>query len=92
MAHLCDDINDIITEVAIQSKLRQPAGLAGLGEFLHHHVALQPRYVVDEEHAVEMVDFVLQAGGEQAFGGQFLLLAVAVDVFHRDRSRRSTSA
>ncbi len=43
--------------------------------------------MVDEEDAVEVVDLVLQAGGEQAFGGQLLLFAVAVDIVDRDFGR-----
>ena len=57
----------------------------GLGEFLHHAVALQPREVIDEQHAVEMVDLVLEADGEQAVGLQFLRLAVAIEVAHAHR-------
>ena len=39
-----------------------------LGELAQHHVALQRREVIDEQHAVQMVDLVLQAGGEQPVG------------------------
>ena len=31
-------------------------------EFLHHHVALEFGNMVDEQHAVDMIDLVLQAG------------------------------
>ena len=36
-----------------------------LGQPAQDHVALQRRDVIDEQHAVEVVDLVLQAGGEQ---------------------------
>ena len=67
-----------------------PARRAILGELLellHHHVALQLRDVVDEQHAVQMVDLVLQAGGEQAVGFDLLRLAVAVEILDPDRGR-----
>ena len=38
--------------------------------------------MVDEQHAVEMVDLVLDAGGEQAVGVHFLHLAITVEVAH----------
>src|SRR5947209_19132164 len=37
-----------------------------LGQFAQDHAALQRRDVVDEQGAVEMVDLVLDAGGEDA--------------------------
>ena len=37
-----------------------------LGELLEHHVALQAREMVDEQHAVQMVHLVLEADREQA--------------------------
>ena len=39
--------------------------LAPFGELLEHHVALQPRQMVDEQYAFEMVHLVLQADREQ---------------------------
>src|SRR5260221_10173593 len=54
--------------------LRRP--LRGLGEFLQHAIALQLRQMIHEQHAVEMVDLVLDAGGEQALGVFLLHLAV----------------
>ena len=43
--------------------------------------------MVDEQNAVEMVDLVLQAGGEQPFGLDLLRLAVAVEIFDAHRGR-----
>ncbi len=48
--------------------------------------------MVDEQHAVEMVDLVLQAGGEQAVGLDLLRLAVEVEIPDLDRAGRSTSS
>ena len=38
--------------------------LGGLGELLDHAGALELGNVIDEQHAVEVIDFVLQAGRE----------------------------
>src|SRR6476646_485273 len=50
--------------------LRQRLGAFGLlgrlFEFLHHHIALELGNMVDEKHAVDVVDLVLQAGRQQA--------------------------
>jgi recombination protein RecR len=43
--------------------------------------------VVDEEHAIEMVDFVLQAGREQAIGRDLMGLAVEIHVADLDLGR-----
>src|SRR3546814_8968424 len=40
--------------------------LAQLFQLLEQHVALQLRQMVDEQHSVQMVHLVLEAGGEQA--------------------------
>src|SRR6476659_285165 len=56
--------------------------LGRLGELLDHPVALQLRQVVDEQHAVELVDLVLDAGREQSAGLDLLLLAVEVAELH----------
>ena len=53
--------------------------LGHLGEFLGHPVALELGDVVDEQHAVEMVDLVLQHRRQQTLGEDLLLLAVAID-------------
>src|SRR5687768_3205733 len=55
------------------------AFLAGLGELLEDHVALQAGEVVDEEYAFEMVHLVLQADGEQAVQLLLPLLTVAIE-------------
>ena len=55
-----------------------------LGEFLDRALAFQPRHVVDEQLAVEMVDLMLQAGGEQALGLDLAALVVAVEEAHAD--------
>src|SRR5258708_39532249 len=51
-----------------------------LGELLNDALALELRNVVDEQHAVDVIDFVLNAGGEQAFGVFFVPLAFKVEV------------
>ena len=58
-----------------------------LGQPAHDHVALQRRQVIDEQHAVEMVDLVLQAGGEQAVGLDLAPRAGLVQVAHLDPRR-----
>src|SRR5580704_16767152 len=60
--------------------MRTVAGaLGGLLEFLDHPVALELGNVVDEENAIEVVDLVLQDGGEQALGQDLAFLALAVE-------------
>ena len=60
--------------------MRTVAGpLGGFLEFLDHTVALELGDVVDEKNAIEMVDLVLQNGGEQALGQDLALLALAVE-------------
>src|SRR5271169_273492 len=56
--------------------------LGDLDEFLDHPIALQLREIVYEQHAVEMVDLMLQHGRKQVFGEHFLMRAIAVDVAH----------
>src|SRR6476469_10421120 len=56
-----------------------------LGQLLepaHDDVALEPRQEVDDQPAVEVVDLVLDDGRQQPFGGQLLLLALAVEEAH----------
>lgn len=43
--------------------------------------------MVDEQDAVQMVDFMLQAGGKQPIGFDNLLLAVTAQILHGDGSR-----
>jgi hypothetical protein len=60
--------------------MRTVAGaLGGFLEFLDHPVALELGNVVDEENAIEMVDLVLQDGGEKALGQDLAFLALAVE-------------
>ena len=59
--------------------MRTVAGaLGGFLEFLDHPVALELGDVVDEQNAVEMIDLVLQNGGEQALGQDLAFLPLAV--------------
>src|SRR5690242_7854780 len=55
-----------------------------LGQLLDRHGALQPREMVDEQHAVQMIHLMLQAGGQHAVGLQCLLVAVAVQILRPD--------
>src|SRR5262245_8245922 len=52
--------------------------LRRLGEFLDDAVALELGQVIDEQHAVEVVDLVLQAGGEQPVRLDLMRLAVEI--------------
>src|ERR1700759_4110463 len=56
----------------------------GLGQLLDRHGALEPRQMVDEQDAVQVIHLMLQAGGQQAIGLQQLLVAVAVEIFAFD--------
>ena len=58
------------------------AALGGLGKLLQHAVALQLRQIIHEQHAVEMIDLVLDAGGEQAVGVFLVHLAVEIGEAH----------
>ena len=81
-----------------RSLMRKRAGaglfraLCGLGELLQNPVALQLRQVVDEQHAVQMVDLVLDAGCEQPFRLFLMHLAVKVRKRTRTFAGRSTSS
>src|SRR5690606_28704406 len=52
--------------------------LERLDGLLPHHFALELRDVVDEQHAVEMIDLMLNAGREHALGLDLLRPALAV--------------
>ncbi len=52
--------------------------------FLIARSRLQPGYVVDEQLAVEMVDLMLETGGEQALGLDLAALVVSVEEAHAD--------
>ncbi|MCY1300251.1 hypothetical protein D9M70_498120 [compost metagenome] len=41
--------------------------------------------MIDEQHAVQVIDLMLQAGGEQAIGLDHLFLAVTVEMLDGDR-------
>src|SRR4051812_41074834 len=64
----------------VVAKVRPLAKLGRLGEFLDDAIALELGDVIDEQHAVEVVDLVLDAGGEQAPGFDLVRLAVEVEV------------
>src|SRR5436309_2485374 len=64
----------------IRRGLLRPLG--GLAEFLQHAVAFQLGEVVDEQHAVEVIDLVLDAGGIKALGVLFMHLAVEIGETH----------
>ena len=55
-----------------------------LGEFLDDAVALELGHMVDEQHAVDVVDLVLQAGRQQALGLDLVRLAVEIEIFDLD--------
>src|SRR4051812_23536844 len=63
------------------------AALGGLRKFLDHAVALQLRQIVDEQHAIEVVDLVLDAGGEQPVGVLLVHLAVEIGKAEADLRR-----
>src|SRR5437868_983837 len=53
--------------------------LLRLGKLLDDPVALELREIIDEQHAVQMVDLVLNAGGENAGAVHFLGFAGAIE-------------
>src|SRR5579872_4324361 len=57
----------------------------GLAELAQDDVALQRRDVVDEQHAIQMIDFVLDAGGDQTFGLELADFVLRVEIAHADR-------
>src|SRR5205807_1295171 len=63
--------------------------LLRLGEFLDNPVALELREVVDEQHAVQMIDLVLDASGKDA--GTVHLLALAGTIEETDSYLLRTS-
>src|SRR5689334_16080965 len=58
----------------------QLAELRGLGELLDDAVALELGDVIDEQHAVQMIDLMLNAGRKQAVGFDLTGLAVEIEV------------
>src|SRR5262245_10745642 len=69
------------------SRSRSGTGAAGLDQLAHDHVALERGQVVDEQDAVEMVELMLDAAGEQAFGFEQPLLAILGQVTDLNRLR-----
>jgi hypothetical protein len=67
------------------SRLLRP--LRRLGELLGDALALELRNVVDEQHAIDVIDFVLNAGGKQAFSIFVVRFAVKVEVSDFDPGR-----
>src|SRR5437868_14852792 len=67
-------------DLRLEPLLRRALGC--LGKFLLHTIALQLRQIVDEQHAIEMIDLVLDAGREQALGVSFMHLAVEIGKSH----------
>ena len=61
-------------------------------EFLDDAIAFQLRNVVDEEHAVDVVDLVLQAGASNPVGLDLLRLSGDIIVATRTRDGRSMSS
>ncbi len=57
-----------------------------LGQPAHDHVALQDGQVVDEQDPVQVIDLVLQAGGEKPVCLDFLPDAGLVEVTDLDPS------
>src|SRR5712691_9649668 len=88
MASLAFDIKDIIAEdlcpfgISLRNKPSLRRTLRRLGELLEDAVALELGKVVDEQDAVEMVDLVLQAGGEEPIGLDLLRRTLEIEVFY----------
>ena len=59
------------TPAGAASLLGSGGDLLGLGQAAQDDVALELRQVVDEQQAVQVVDLVLDALGEQAVGLEF---------------------
>src|SRR3954471_9429126 len=59
----------------------------GLDQLAQDHVALQGGEMIDEQDAVEMVDLVLDAAGEQALRLELALQALLGQVAHLDLLR-----
>src|ERR1700761_5223231 len=58
--------------------------LLGLGELLDRHAALQARQMIDEQHPVQVIHLMLQAGGQHAVGFQLHLLAIKIEILGLD--------
>src|SRR5690348_5423257 len=66
---------------------RQRAALFRLCQLAEDDAARQCRDVIDKERAVEVVDFVLQAGGEEALRLDLADLVFVVEITQPDRAR-----
>src|SRR5262249_26369625 len=64
---------------AVSGPLGCRFSLCLLLELAHDHVAFEPRQVVDDQLAVEVIDLVLDGGREQALRGELLPLALAIE-------------
>src|SRR5689334_12631321 len=58
-----------------------------LCELLEGHRALEARKMIDKQNAFEVIDFVLQTGGEQSLRLQLLQTPLAVEIFGPDLRR-----
>src|ERR1700680_4827543 len=65
----------------------QGAAALRFRQLAQNHPALEGRDVIDEQHTVEMVDLVLQAGGEEALGVDLADLVLVVEIAQPDRRR-----
>jgi hypothetical protein len=61
--------------------------LCRLGEFLCHPIALELGNMIDEKHAIEMIDLMLQTRGEQPIGFDLVRLSLEIEIVHLDASR-----
>src|SRR6185437_14306853 len=59
--------------------------LFGLGKFTQDHTALHRGEMVDEQHAVEMIHLVLDAGREQVLGVEFADFVFIIEIAQLDR-------
>src|SRR5438128_11924973 len=79
--------------VIIRSPRTPPLGRDGnpgalcLGELAQDHSTLHQREVVDKEDTIEVLDLVLQAGGEEPLGAHLAALVLMVDVPWTNRGR-----
>src|SRR3546814_6966417 len=71
--------------------LRDLRRLAQLRELLQHHLALQPRQMVDEEDALQMVVLVLDARRHQPGHAFLMMLAVGILPVDRKSTRLNSS-
>src|ERR1700730_4251204 len=58
-----------------------------LGELAQDHSTLHQREMVDKEDTVEVLDLMLQAGGEEPLGVHLADLVLVVEIAQTDRRR-----